>query len=118
MKEIELTMLLQWKFGRITFQLGKIGIKIKKKLILLFNFIIHLLTNNLFVPYKLYDFLHETQKKAELNTLWYVVFNHVFLKLLFFWISWFFLHDTYNIGLKDRYGDDPSIHSDLNLDLW
>ena len=50
--------------------------------------------------------------------MWYVVFNHFFLKL-FFLICWiFFFHDTYNIWLKERYGDDTSTHPDLNLDLW
>jgi hypothetical protein len=42
---IELTMLLQERFGRITLQLGKIEIKIN-----FFNPFIHLLTYNSFVP--------------------------------------------------------------------
>ena len=44
-------------------QLGKIEIKIKKKLILLFNFIIHLIIYNSFVSYRLRDFWYEKQKK-------------------------------------------------------
>jgi hypothetical protein len=32
--------------------------------------------------------------------------------------SFFFFQDTYNTRLKERYGDDPSTHSDLDSDLW
>jgi len=56
---------------------------------------------------------------AKLSTLWYVVFNHFFLKLLLFFILLTdFFHDTYNTRLKDRHGDDLSIHLDLNSNLW
>jgi len=55
---------LQGRFRRITLQLGKIEMKIIF-LILLFNFIIHLLTDNSFVPYRLSDFWYEMQKKAK-----------------------------------------------------
>jgi hypothetical protein len=30
----------------------------------------------------------------------------------------FSFQDTYNSQLKERYGDDLSTHSDLDLDLW
>jgi len=57
---IELKMLLQGGSKRITLQLGKIRVKIKKKkLILLFSFIFHLLTDNSFVPYRLHDFWYK-----------------------------------------------------------
>ena len=60
-------MLLQGDFGRITLQLDKIEIK-KFFLIFLFNFFIHLLTYNSFVPYKLHDFWYEMQKKTKKYT--------------------------------------------------
>jgi len=62
-----LATLLQGGFGRITLQLGKIEMKIIF-LILLFNFIIHLLTDNSFVPYRLRNFWYEAQKKAKKYT--------------------------------------------------
>ena len=56
---------------------------------------------------------------VELSILWYVVFNHFFLKLLLFFILLtYFFHDTYNTRLKERHGDDLSIHLDLNSNLW
>jgi len=48
-------MVLQGEFGRIMLHLGKMKIKIKM-FNFFFNFIIHLLTNNSFVPYRLCDF--------------------------------------------------------------
>jgi len=62
---IELTMLLQGGAKRITLQLGNIGIKIIKNLILLFSFIFHLLIDNSFVPYRLRGFWYKAQKKAK-----------------------------------------------------
>ena len=55
---------MQGEFGRIALQLSKIEIMIKI-CNPLFNFIIHLLTDNLFVPYRLHDFWYEVQKKAK-----------------------------------------------------
>ena len=46
-------------------QLGKIEMKIKKNLILLFNFFIHLLTDNSFATYRLCDFWYSAQKKNQ-----------------------------------------------------
>jgi len=46
----------------------------------------------------------------------------LFCKLLFSWIEFddffFNFQDTYNSRLRERYGDDPSTHSDFDLDLW
>jgi hypothetical protein len=39
--------------------------KIKKNLILLFNFFIHLLTDNSFATYRLCDFWYSAQKKNQ-----------------------------------------------------
>jgi hypothetical protein len=48
---IELTTLLQWGFRRI--------------ILILFNFIFHLLIDNSFVSYRLCDFWYEAKKKAK-----------------------------------------------------
>jgi len=43
---------------------------------------------------------------------------------IFFWSYYFFefadlfFQDAYNTWLKERYNDDPSIHPDLDSDLW
>jgi hypothetical protein len=42
--------------------------KIKKNLILLFNFFIHLLTDNSFATYRLCDFWYSAQKKTKKYT--------------------------------------------------
>jgi len=59
---------------------------------------------------------------AELNTSWYVRYFILFHKLLFSWIEYddlfFNFQETYNGQLRERYGDDPSTHSDFDLDLW
>jgi len=45
---------------------------------------------------------------TKLNTLWYIVFNHFFINLVFFFnLMTFLLKDTYNTKLKERYGDNP-----------
>ena len=70
----------------------------------------------------------ETTKKgcnissiAEIKTLWYVGCQ------LFSFLSYYFLEfddfilyfqETYNSRLKERYGDDPSTHTNFNPDLW
>jgi hypothetical protein len=33
-------------------------------------------------------------------------------------ISFFYFQETYNSRLRERYGDDPSTHSNFDLDLW
>jgi hypothetical protein len=33
-------------------------------------------------------------------------------------ISFFHFQETYNIRLRERYGDDPSTHPDFDSDLW
>jgi hypothetical protein len=48
---IELTTLLQWGFRRI--------------ILILFNFIFHLLIDNSFVSYRLCDFWYEAKKKLK-----------------------------------------------------
>jgi hypothetical protein len=61
-----------------------------------------------------------------LSTSWYVRSFVLFCKLLFSWIaSWIafdnFLknfQETYNIRLRERYGDNPSTHPDFDPDLW
>jgi len=46
----------------------------------------------------------------------------LFCKLLFSWIEFddffFNFQETYNSRLRERYGDDPSTHSDFDPDLW
>lgn len=46
-----------------------------------------------------------------------LIFNHFFLNL-FFNLLTFFLQNIYNTRLKKRYDDDPSTHSNIDLDLW
>ena len=45
-----------------------------------------------------------------------------FVSYYFYWIEYdaFFFHfqKTYNSWLRERYGDDPSTHSDFDSDLW
>jgi hypothetical protein len=42
----------------------------------------------------------------------------VFLSYYYYFFNFqFFFHDTNNTRLKERYGDDPSIHLNLDLDL-
>jgi hypothetical protein len=81
------------------------------------------------VKYVLYkDFINEhegfhkeinqkVQEGSKMN-LWYVVFKHFFLSYYFFEFANFFFQNTYNTRLNERYNDDPSTHSDLDLDLW
>jgi len=33
-------------------------------------------------------------------------------------ITFFYFQETYNSRLRERYGDDPLTHSELDLDLW
>jgi hypothetical protein len=57
---------------------------------------------------------------VELNTLWYVGFQPFFF-LSYYLFEFdefiFYFQETYNIRLKERYGNDPSTHSDINPDL-
>ena len=57
---------------------------------------------------------------TELSTLWYAGYQ------LFFFLSYYFLefnefifyfHDTYNSRWKERYMDNPSTYSDIDLNL-
>jgi len=41
-----------------------------------------------------------------------------FLSYYFLEFDEFVFYDTYNSRLNERYGDDPSTHLNLNLDLW
>ena len=43
----------------------------------------------------------------------------VFLNYYYYYFNFqiFFFHDTYNTRLKERYGDDPSTHLNLDPDL-
>ena len=56
-----------------------------------------------------------------LNTSWYVRSIILFHKLLFSWIEYddffFNFQETYSSRLRERYGDDPSTHSDFDPDL-
>jgi len=46
----------------------------------------------------------------------------MFVQPFFSWIEFddfsFYFQKTYNSRLRERYEDDPSIHSDFNMDLW
>jgi hypothetical protein len=57
-----------------------------------------------------------------LNTLLYVRSTIFFCKLLFSWIDFndfiFYLQETYNSRLRERYGNDPSTHLNFDPDLW
>jgi len=45
-----------------------------------------------------------------------------FVSYYFYWIEYddffFYFQETYNSRLREKYGDDPSIHPDLDPDLW
>jgi hypothetical protein len=49
-----------------------------------------------------------------------LVFNHFFLSYYFLSFDEFIFsfQDMCNSQLKEKYGDDPSTHPDLDLDLW
>jgi hypothetical protein len=54
-----------------------------------------------------------------LNTLWYVGLQpFFFLSYYLLEFDEFFFQETYICQLKDRYGDDPATHLDINSDLW
>ena len=59
---------------------------------------------------------------STLNTLWYFVQQFYFVSYYFYWIEYddffFYFQETYNSRLREKYGDDPSIHLDLDPDLW
>jgi hypothetical protein len=44
-------------------------------------------------------------------------FNH-FISWIEYDDFFFNFQETYNSRLRERYGDDPSTHPELNLDLW
>jgi hypothetical protein len=50
-----------------------------------------------------------------------MLFSTIFFLSYYYFFEFadsFFFQDTYNTRLKERYGDDPSTHSDLDSDLW
>jgi len=57
---------------------------------------------------------------AELSTLWYAVFNHFFFLNYYSYefANFFSSIHIYNIGLKEKYGDDSSTHPNLDPNLW
>jgi hypothetical protein len=49
------------------------------------------------------------------------VISFYFVSYYFFELNmmiFFNFQETYNSRLRERYGDDPSTHSDFDLDLW
>jgi len=58
---------------------------------------------------------------AEFSTLWYVSFQP-FILLSYNFIQFdefiFSFYDIYNTCLKEKYGDNPLTHPNLNPDLW
>jgi hypothetical protein len=52
---------------------------------------------------------------------WYVGFQPYFF-LIYYFLEFdefiFSFQETYNSQLKERYGDDPSTHPNINFNLW
>jgi hypothetical protein len=61
---IGLTTLLPWGFGRITTRLGKIEFKMLYFYLNIKILFFIILTDYLFLPYRLYDFWYDTQKNT------------------------------------------------------
>jgi hypothetical protein len=71
---------------------------------------------------------HAHQRLRPVQRTWNISLINLFIQSFYF-VSYYFLElnmmvffkkiqETYNSRLRERYGDDPSIHPDFDPDLW